>query len=216
MHFKPAFKMPYCTSCGSYFDGRGTYCALHNPYLFTKPQGDRFKPDQHFPDIKYRTGHNHKPHKHTNYDTYGNPNKYDRTNDNSLTLFPGPQTSSTALHQAATHFRNLADNHAINNMTFSVTSNGTKSVSVSANKDREQCAVCKKWFPDRRRLELHQWEFQSGCEVHEICFAQEEGYYHGVSYRHDRCFVRGCGSVYRREGGWKASVVEAHVREWHQ
>lgn len=49
-----------------------------------------------------------------------------------------------------------------------------------------------------------------------MCFGKEEEYFHATSCRHDRCFVKGCGSIYRKEGGWKGSVVEAHVREWHQ
>lgn len=48
-----------------------------------------------------------------------------------------------------------------------------------------------------------------------MCFGQEEEHYHGTQYRHERCFVRGCTSPYRREGGWKSGVVEGHVKKWH-
>lgn len=54
-----------------------------------------------------------------------------------------------------------------------------------------------------------------GCEAHGVCLREEDIGWHAAEWRHDRCFVRWCGSVYRREGGWKGTVIEGHVRGWH-
>lgn len=223
--------MPFCSSCGDVFEGRGTFCIYHNPYTFSKSHDTG-----NFPLVKYRTvgqSGRHKSHKSKDYDDMKH---YDQTYDqnydqNDLSVVPyqqtfnqnfnstypyGSQVSSSQLASvAAQTFTRLTSQHAINSMTFSTSPSGMKSVAVTANKEREQCGICRKWFPDHRRLELHHWEHTSGCEVHGICFGKEEEYYHGTSWRHDRCFVKGCGSVYRKEGGWKGSVIEAHIRESH-
>ncbi|KAF2728978.1 hypothetical protein EJ04DRAFT_503174 [Polyplosphaeria fusca] len=196
--------MPYCTSCGDRFEGRGIYCGYHGAKTYGRgyeQPNAYYTPDSN-PNVHYRTGHRQR------HD--------DLTHSASLSLFPSPLSTSASLQQAASQFRNLADEYAINHMTFHTHANGTKSVQVSANKDRCQCTVCKDWFPDRRRLEQHQWEQQGGCEIHELCFPSNDEHFHGTTYRHDRCFVRGCVSIYRREGGWKTSVIETHIREWHQ
>ena len=39
--------------------------------------------------------------------------------------------------------------------------------------------------------------------------------WHAQSKRHERCFVRNCERIYRKEGGWRGSVIEDHVMEWH-
>jgi hypothetical protein len=195
-------KMPYCHTCGEPFEGRGIYCSYHGTKTYKHSEPNSFYSPESNPNIQYRV--------------YGQRRRRDDLHPTNLSLFPSPLSTSSSLQAAASQFRSLADDYAINHMTFHTHNNGTKSVQVSANKDRVQCSTCKSWFPDRRRLEQHQWELQSGCEVHEMCFPRDEEYFHGTSCRHSRCFVRGCESVYRREGGWKGNVVEGHVREWHQ
>ncbi|KAF2121115.1 hypothetical protein BDV96DRAFT_640521 [Lophiotrema nucula] len=194
--------MPFCNTCGSFYEGRGLYCPYHGskktfPKSYEQPSG--YYNVDGIPPMEYNS------HKHHN-----------RYNSPDLSLFPSRHGTSANLQSAATHFRNLANDYTINNMTFHTHPNGTKSIQVSANKDRVQCSTCKQWFPDRKRLEAHQWEYVSGCEDHAVCFSREDEMWHGTSWKHDRCFVKGCESVYRREGGWKAGVVEDHVRKWHQ
>ncbi|KAF2268814.1 hypothetical protein CC78DRAFT_575800 [Lojkania enalia] len=196
--------MPYCHTCGEVFEGRGIYCIYHIPRAFNKtpdPQNTYYATESPS-NVKYRTN----KYRSNGYDT----------SNTGLSSFPSTHIYLPTLQAAATQFQSLATDYTINNMTFHISPSGTRSIQVSANKDREQCYVCKKWFPDRRRLEQHQWELGSGCEIHEMCFSKEEEHYHGTMFRHDRCFVRGCASIYRREGGWKSGVVENHVREWHQ
>ncbi|KAF2180053.1 hypothetical protein K469DRAFT_593836 [Zopfia rhizophila CBS 207.26] len=195
--------MPFCTKCGDRFQGRGTLCAYHNIPIYTKTYDT------------YNTAEPYYTHDASHRHYYDSPHRPHYSNYNAASLFPSPRTSNTQLQVAAHQFRKLADDYAINHMTFNSHPNGTRSVQVSANKDREQCSVCKKWFADHQKLELHLWEFPSGCEEHEVCFRQEEEYFHGTTYRHGRCFVRGCQSIYRREGGWKSGVVERHVRDCH-
>lgn len=199
--------MPFCTTCGEVFEGLGSHCPFHNPYLFTNnlDSSDR-------DIIKYRTGHGRR-HKH------GALKYYDSYDDQALVPYRNPQSqiaiSNHALRDTAHTFSRLTSDYAINNMTLSLHPSGTKSISVSANKDREQCPICRQWFSNSKRLDKHKWEFPSGCEVHEMCFGREEEHFHGTSWKHDRCFVKGCTSLYRMEGGWKTKVVEGHVREWH-
>ncbi|PSN62247.1 hypothetical protein BS50DRAFT_141392 [Corynespora cassiicola Philippines] len=233
--------MPYCTSCGYFFEGRGNYCGLHNPYYPTKTRDHHIYTDSAEPlGIRYGTGrfqnqysnpHRHRPHSkvhrakgHDIYDynndalqldnNQGALTKYNVTND--IAISNSPRSLNTMLHAAATVFQDLAANHAIDHMRFSVAPNGTRYVSAHANKEREQCQTCQKWFPDSMRLDHHKREFGSGCEAHAMCFRDDEAYFHGCDAKHDRCFVRGCASIYRREGGWKNVVVEDHVRTWHQ
>ncbi|KAF2009994.1 hypothetical protein BU24DRAFT_68962 [Aaosphaeria arxii CBS 175.79] len=180
----------------------------------------------------------HTSHKLKDYDTYDVLGRYDNSldlvapSDSALIQYNDQtalqpfnnynynyQTSNSQSHPilaaAASTFTRLTANYSINHMSFSMAPNGTKSVNVSANKDREQCSTCKKWFPDHEKLRNHMWELPSGCEVHNMCFTRDEESFHGTRCRHDRCFVKGCGSVYRKEGGWKTGVVENHVREFH-
>lgn len=198
---RPAYKMPYCHTCGDQFEGRGIFCSYHGTKAYRHGQPNVYYTADSNPNVHYPGG--------------GQRHRREHAHQGGMSMFPSPLSTSSSLQAAASQFRNLADDYAINHMTFHTHNNGTKSVSVSANKDRIQCSVCKSWFPDRRRLEEHQWELPSGCEIHEMCFPREEESFHGTSCRHDRCFIRGCGSVYRREGGWKAAVIEGHVREWH-
>ncbi|KAF2241045.1 hypothetical protein BU26DRAFT_497000 [Trematosphaeria pertusa] len=215
--------MPFCTTCGSYFDGRGSHCALHNPYLQTH-YADTSSPI----NISYRTGTGgryatpirRKAKLYDDYDgmldTYNDRNAVARYSPrNSLASLPDPITSPSHLRPLATTFAHLTTHHAITSLTYSVSPTGTRSITATANPDREQCSTCRQWFPDRRRLELHQWEFPVGCEMHSVCLREEDIGWHAVSERHERCFVRGCGSIYRREGAWKRGVVEGHVRGRH-
>jgi hypothetical protein len=112
-------------------------------------------------------------------------------------------------------FKALSPTHAISSLTYSFTPNGGQSLTAQANFDREKCMVCDTWFPDGQKLESHQWEFSVGCQEHGVCMREEDVQWHGTSERHERCFVRGCHSVYRKEGGWKGGVIKEHVVSWH-
>ncbi|KAF1839377.1 hypothetical protein BDW02DRAFT_150323 [Decorospora gaudefroyi] len=196
--------MPYCSTCGVRFRGRGSHCVLHtntyyNNYNYnsdsTNSSGPRFHTDTR-------------------------PRTRFATNNTSNALVPYPTTTSfntnTSLAQPLVQtFTTLSHAHAISSLTYSVTPSGAHSLTAAANFDREQCSVCRKWFPDHEKLGYHARDFPVGCEEHGVCLRQEDVQWHGTSERHERCFVRGCASVYRREGGWKSSVIDRHVREWH-
>ena len=38
---------------------------------------------------------------------------------------------------------------------------------------------------------------------------------HAEEERHERCFVRGCPSEYRKKSGWRGRAIEYHVRRLH-
>ncbi|KAF1993215.1 hypothetical protein P154DRAFT_625615 [Amniculicola lignicola CBS 123094] len=221
--------MPFCHICADGFDGHGNYCERHNTsYAVTKTYDtyDAYNPSkyetvEHYPMVKHRSSHQnyHKPtykyndYKHNDYNTYDNTLTYHASS--SSNPIPVPLNTSNIVAATASTFRSLATDYTINSLSLSISPSGTKSILVTANKDRIQCPVCKEWFPDHQRLDMHHYEYPSGCEVHQTCFGREEELWHGTSCRHERCFVKGCSSVYRREGGWKRGVVEDHVREWH-
>lgn len=225
--------MPYCTTCAARFKGRGNHCALHNPYFFNQSHDHyNYNSDSTDPnEIKYRTVrftdngyHKHKNRVPRNYGNYQLTNDFDYGYDNRNAVVrynSGYENAlnsitSTAIPQSlTTTFNTLTVNHAVASMTYSVAPSGARSVTAHANLEREQCSSCRKWFPDREKLEYHQLEFPIGCDVHRMCIREEDARWHGTSERHDRCFVRGCHSIYRREGRWKGSVIEDHVRQWH-
>ncbi|KAF2871750.1 hypothetical protein BDV95DRAFT_494025 [Massariosphaeria phaeospora] len=86
--------MPYCTSCGEHFRGRGSYCALHDSSYFTRTDDHhhRYANNNHYtypdsaykPTIKYRTAgqHHHRPlHRSTSTSRL---HDYDYTSTNAL------------------------------------------------------------------------------------------------------------------------------------
>lgn len=219
--------MPYCTLCGYYFKGRGTRCVFHDPnpitvdtqsrytssnittaYPLNEPQGIvRYKP-------KTRGQSSRKAPTYTDYEPYRDLIHLPSSSTDPSTL---PELNPSTLDE----LQSLASSPLYSNVSLTVAaasnSHSTPSytLSLAPNLHREQCSRCKEWFPDQKRRERHAWEYPSGCDVHEMCFGIDEEYYHGVQYRHDRCFVRECKSVYRREGGWKKEVVKDHVADWH-
>jgi hypothetical protein len=126
-----------------------------------------------------------------------------------------PYTSTHYLNAAATSFKSLSADFAISRITASVRPDGTREICVEANNERERCATCGAWFADRHKLEVHKYDLPCGCSKHGVCFAKEDEYYHGVMYRHERCFVKGCETLFRKEGGWKEGAIREHVKEWH-
>ena len=91
--------MPFCTSCGDVFEGRGNFCIFHNPYAFTKSHTDSYSKHDtnNYPLVKYRTGgqtsrHN-KSHKFKDYDDLKHYDQiYDQTYDpNDLSIIPYQQ-----------------------------------------------------------------------------------------------------------------------------
>jgi hypothetical protein len=219
--------MPYCSTCGVRFKGHGTHCFLHtnNSYRYTTTKlNDQYNYNSDSTNssgVRFRTGGPRArfalTHHHTHNQPYNDTNAlvpYSQTHHRSNLAYPTTTTTALAQPLVAT-FTTLSHAHAISSLTYSITPSGAHSLSAEANLEREQCTVCRKWFPDHQKLEYHQWEFPVGCEEHGVCLRQEDVQWHGNRERHERCFVRGCGSVYRKEGGWKGVVVERHVREWH-
>jgi hypothetical protein len=130
-------------------------------------------------------------------------------------VIPAAYRSAQYLGTIASEFRYLADDFAVNRITASVLPDGTRELCIEANNERERCSTCGTWFADRQKLERHMWEFPCGCSKHGMCFTKEDEYYHGVMYRHERCFVRGCDTLFRKERGWKESAIKDHVKKWH-
>ncbi|KAH9881902.1 hypothetical protein J1614_001073 [Plenodomus biglobosus] len=122
----------------------------------------------------------------------------------------------TTLHPPLVQtFNTLSRTHAIRSMTYNVSPHGDRSVTAEANPEREMCNICKTWFPDHAKLACHRLEFSAGCEEHRKCMRPEEAIYHAYKKKHYRCFVRGCYSLYRREGDWRPSIIEEHIRRTH-
>jgi hypothetical protein len=201
--------MPYCTTCGYYFNGRGSHCSLHIPYL----------QDTYDTPIRYRTGRFRQPRKPRQigyHDSYNGPD----TDDSKLALTSrnfnvGQALRSDNLRPLLTTFNHLADTNSIASLTYNVSPAGDLSLTAHANLAREQCVVCLQYFPDRPHLDTHNWELPVGCEKHGVCLRWEDVEFHAMDERHSRCFVTSCRTRYRKEGGWRGSVVERHVREWH-
>lgn len=223
--------MSFCARCGSYFEGRGSLCARHSPMHFSNDESHRYavqayvqKP--HRSGRRSRSVDGHRELRHIKqYDTYGYRPRH-RTNDElALITLPSPHAHHSHQHHEhdnhsspktlAKAFNHLTNTHAISSMTLHNTPDGTSTLTITANQNREQCPTCYMWFPDRQHLNVHTWELPSGCEEHGMCFSSDEEAFHGTAWRHDRCFVKGCQSVYRKEGGWKAGVVEKHIKQWH-
>ncbi|KAH7398212.1 hypothetical protein BKA66DRAFT_437293 [Pyrenochaeta sp. MPI-SDFR-AT-0127] len=212
--------MPYCITCAARFKGGGIHCAIHNPYR----SGNRHQDTQNYSSdstnpssIRYRADYRRRS---RNLRFENTRDLYDHYNNtpNALVRYEHGVTTNVdaALAQPLAYaFTTLSHAHAISSVTYSVTPSGVQTLAAEANFEREQCTVCRQWFPDHEKLQNHQWEFPVGCEVHGLCMRAEDAQWHGTSERHERCFVRGCESVYRREGGWKGSVVEGHIRGWH-
>jgi hypothetical protein len=215
------FIMPYCSTCGVRFKGQGTHCLLHsNSWRHTNTRlqdAYNYNSDStNSSGVRFRTGVSRPRARFA--DTH------DRYNDTANGLVPYSNHAhttqrynvNTSLAQPlVSTFETLSQDHAISSLTYSISPQGDHSLSARANFEREQCTICREWFPDQQRLECHQHEFPVGCGQHGVCLRQEDVQWHGNRERHERCFVRGCGSIYRKEGGWKGVVVERHVREWH-
>lgn len=181
--------MPYCTICGlPSFERHGTRCSKHT----------------------HSTTQALIPIKDTTLETTPNYNYSSLIPTSSNT-----PTNTDYLTTLSTSFLDLSTNHAISRITATISPTGTRSITIDANTAREQCSVCRTWFADRQKLDTHKWEFPCGCSKHGMCFTKEDEYYHGVMYRHERCFVKGCQTLFRREGGWKESSIRDHVKEWH-
>lgn len=213
------FAMPYCTVCGEYFEGRGTYCAYHSGSV---PEASRhgnyyYSSDSSGPaKIRFSTRqrHYHSPH-------YADPRFLDGYHNHSTSLVKHSHRNRTtkdytALTRPLVHaFEDLSHNHEIASLTYSVDRAGGQSLRASANFDREQCLVCHRWFPDHQKLEVHRWEFPVGCEEHGVCLREEDVQWHATDEKHERCFVRRCETEYRKEGGWKPGYIKAHMLRYH-
>lgn len=211
--------MPHCAACGVRFHGSGHYCTFHKSSL----RRSRTQESYNYTSDSMYPGDTHL---RTSQGTVGTvarrrPCNSDGYNDaRALALYNShyhntPTMNTPLAHTLAESFATLQDTHIIASLTYTVTPSGAQTLTAEANLEREQCSVCCVWFPDHRQLEYHHWENPVGCEIHNICMRREDASWHGTQERHNRCFVSDCESVYRREGGWKAGVVEEHVRGWH-
>lgn len=206
--------MPYCLTCNTYFQGSGAYCALHKSSLRLRHTQEyyNYSSDSSYPgDTHFRTSHGtagavalRRPHRDTGYNALSHYNQHDV-----------PTINTPLAHTLAQSFAMLQDSHVIASLTYSMARDGAQTVTAHANLEREQCPVCYVWFANHQQLESHQWEYPVGCEVHGVCMRLEDALWHATKERHERCFVRECGTVYRREGGWRSRVVEEHVKRWH-
>ena len=206
--------MPLCW-CGERARGTGTRCARHrHTYNYNSDSTDISSVRRH---IGTRARH---PHIHFADDI--NPHaRYDpgqalmpyTSHDNGYIS----SAQSNGLAQSVVRvLETSSDTHAIAMAEFSVTpSTGTYSFSARANLEREQCTVCLQWFPNGYKLECHQQEFPIGCEECRVCLRRDNVAWHADTEKHNRCFVRGCESDYRRFGNWKSRFVERHVKDTH-
>jgi hypothetical protein len=226
--FQTCILMPYCTTCGVRFRGQGVDCGLHYDYHNNQTSSGTYDQYNYSSEstnpgrARSRTRGNRRRlgtlrfgEAHDIYAHYDDHNAVVRYNTNGNAH--RPSLASVALAQPLVQvFSTLADTHAISSVKYSVSPlTGTHSLTAEANFEREQCAVCQHWFPDVDKLRHHHKEFSIGCDECRVCLRPEDIWWHSQRMRHERCFVRGCDSVYRREGDWKAGVVERHVRQCH-
>jgi hypothetical protein len=227
--------MPFCIKCGIHFNGRGGHCSLHSPYL--QDAYDYYTSDYRADTtpIRYRTGRfrsslppnsgDRRQRYQTEYhDSYFVPSSIYNPRTPFRSRFSVPKADQAQglptlpgnhLGPLLKTFHHLTDTNSIASLTYTVSPAGDLSLTAHANLTREQCLVCLQHFPDRPHLDTHNWEFPVGCEKHGICLRPEDVEFHAMNENHSRCFVTNCGTRYRKEGGWRGSVVERHVREWH-
>lgn len=216
--------MPHCAICSTRIYGSGHYCTLHKPRprrTYTK-EYQNYNSDPTYPgNTHFRTSagtagtvvarrlrqHDHRG-SHSALALYNQP--YDGHSPVDVPAFDMPLAYTLAQSFAA-----LQDTHIIHSVTYSVTPSGAQSLNVEANLDREQCFVCRVWFASRDKLDQHRWEHPVGCEIHGVCLRNEDVLWHGLDERHDRCFVKGCGSQFRAEGSWRTGAVERHIKGCH-
>lgn len=211
--------MSRCSICNTLIYGTGSLCALHKSTFRrsrTLDYYDYSSESSHPANTNYRTSQGsagvaalHRPRHRDGYN-----------NGRALALYSSdrdPRTTTTALATTLSQsFTTLQDAHVVSSLTYTITPDGTQTVTAQANLEREQCMICFTWFPNREKLDYHQWEYPIGCAAHGICMRTEDALWHGTNERHERCFLQNCSSVYRREGGWRSSVVEKHVKAWHR
>ncbi|KAF2451490.1 hypothetical protein P171DRAFT_401055 [Karstenula rhodostoma CBS 690.94] len=222
--------MPFCTVCSVPFNGRGSHCAHHKTYYGASDSNA----------INYRTRtllhDSHRPRKplqigfRGSHDALVPYRPYASSNSLALAGFdPEPSHDYegfsykhdgdpvlSSLKPLGYAFEQLSSMHAVTQLTYSVDAHGTRSVTATANPEREQCTNCGAFFADFHRLKGHYADYPVQCDVHGVCLRLDDVLVHADEERHERCFVRGCRSVYRLEGGWKGSVVEGHVRGIHR
>lgn len=205
--------MPLC-SCGEWFRGTGTRCPRHrHTYNYNSDSTDRSSVHRHI-SARVRPRHAHfvDDDLHVRYNSGQALIRYTNHGNGYIS-----NTQSNDLAQSVVSvLETSSDTHAIAMAEYSVNpSTGTYSFSAQANLDREQCTVCSQWFPNRYKLECHQYEFPIGCEECRVCLRRDSVAYHADTEKHDRCFVRDCESDVRRFGNWRSRFVKRHVVETH-
>lgn len=231
----------YCMKCYASFRGPGRYCERHEliddrngRYAYNAIEQFNYNSDStdsigipvgtnqrnllrrarfidEYEDLDMGGSH----YRHALHNIHKTRGGYDRW---TSLIRHGQRTSNidTTLHQPLVQtFNTLSRTHAIRSMTYNVSPHGDRSVTAEANPEREMCNICKTWFPDHGKLAYHHQEFSAGCEEHRKCMRPEDAIYHAYKRTHNRCFVRGCYSLYRREGDWRPSIIEEHIRRTH-
>jgi hypothetical protein len=217
-HNSSRLNMPVCVVCSKRFRGPGTRCAQHSstrrtynynsdstdPSSIHGRMGDRTRPRHaHFVDNHDMYGYYDSNNAVVRYGTHGDGHHLD--------------SQSTDLAQSVVQvFDTSSTTHAIAAAEYSVNpSTGAYSFSAQANLDREQCTVCRLWFPNHYKLECHQLDFPIGCEECGVCLRRDSVAWHADMEKHERCFVRECVSGFRVFGNWKYRFVKRHILETH-
>lgn len=222
--------MSRCAVCDTRIYGSGNYCTLHKPKYrpshtqeyYNYSSNSAYPGETHFRTSAGTAGavarrhHHHSDHRdsHNQLALYSQPHNqpYNQSYNQSYNQpYNGTQVVNLPLAQTLTQaFTHLQDTYVIASVTYD-----GQEITVNANLEREQCLVCHVWFPNHDKLVWHQIENPVGCEVHGVCMRKEDALWHGTARQHERCFVRGCRSAFRAEGGWRDSTVERHVRDHH-
>lgn len=181
--------MPFCTVCSVRFNGRGSYCTRHKPYLRANYNAAESNNTNDHTGALTRYSHRSRNplriglhHTHEALEPYRL-----HTSSNSLALAgfdleschnndcfgDGPRADdilhTSNLKPLGYAFERLASVHAITQLTYAVDAYGTQSIIAVANPEREQCANCGSFFRDRYRLTGHFSDFPVQCDVHGVC-----------------------------------------------
>jgi hypothetical protein len=182
--------MPFCTVCSVHFNGRGSHCTHHRPSLRT--YHDTSDPN----GIDYRsvTLMNHSHHSHLSrkpmqgdvrgsHDALVPYRPYPSSNSLALAGFDfdprhdyeefdyrhGNDPMLWNLKPLGYAFEKLSSTHAITQLTYAIDAHGTRSITATANPEREQCTNCGVFFPDQYRLRGHYADYRVQCDVHGVC-----------------------------------------------
>lgn len=181
----------FCIVCGVPFNGRGSHCAHHNPYFNTYLDTSRSNDISHHTDTSTRYLYRaRKPQRvgfHGGHEALVPYHSYEPSNSLALAGFD-PQPSHR--HEGCGHrhgfdpvllnlkplqfvFERLSSTHAVTQLTYAVDVHGTRSITATANPEREQCTNCEGSFANYHRLEGHYQDRPIQCDIHGVCLQCE-------------------------------------------